>query len=145
MENKNWGLYFTTIFTLIMFSCTENKNTILETPFVVVVKLVSAEQDLYFDEAKKYIDIVQVYKKIGSKNPEEDWKKLIKFQYNIGKDKKISNNFGYYQYDIEETILENKAKVCFKRKKDNKKSSEIIYGLERRQNKWIVISIDYSK
>ena len=34
-----------------MLSCTENKSTILETPFVTVVKLVSAEQSLAFEEA----------------------------------------------------------------------------------------------
>ena len=76
-----------------MLSCTENKSTILETPFVTVVKLVSAEQSLAFEEAIQYIDVIQVYSKLGLENPESDWKRTIKLQYNLGKDKKISNDF----------------------------------------------------
>ena len=53
-----------------MLSCTENKSTILETPFVTVVKLVSAEQSLAFEEAIQYIDVIQVYSKLGLENPE---------------------------------------------------------------------------
>ena len=96
-----------------MLSCTENKSTILETPFVTVVKLVSAEQSLAFEEAIQYIDVIQVYSKLGSENPIEDWKTLIRFNNNLGKDKKFSNNFGYYNYNIEETVNRNKASVCF--------------------------------
>ena len=50
MENRHLKSYII-IFALIMLSCTENKSTILETPFVTVVKLVSAEQSLAFEEA----------------------------------------------------------------------------------------------
>ena len=102
-----------------MLSCTENKSTILETPFVTVVKLVSAEQSLAFEEAK--------------------------LQYNLGKDKKISNDFKYYDYNIEETITENNAVVCFKARNTNSSIKKITYGLEKRQNRWIVIYIDYFK
>ena len=50
MENRHLKSYII-ISALIMLSCTENKSTILETPFVTVVKLVSAEQSLAFEEA----------------------------------------------------------------------------------------------
>ena len=129
----------------MMFSCAKNKATILETPFVTVVKLVSAEQSLDFDEAIQYIDVLQVYSKLGSENPEADWKELIKFQYNLGKDKKISNDFGYYNYDIEETITGSNANVCFKAKDINSSIKKITYGLEKRQSQWVVVSIDYLK
>jgi hypothetical protein len=43
---------------------------------------------LHLDDAKQYIDVVQVYSKLGSRNPIEDWGKLMRFEYNIGKDKK---------------------------------------------------------
>lgn len=129
----------------MMFSCAENKATILETPFVTVVKLVSAEQSLAFDEAKQYIDVIQVYSRLGSENPETDWKELLKFQYNLGKDKKFTNDFKYYDYDIEETVTDNNAVVCFKAKDINSSIKKITYGLEKRQDKWIVIAIDYLK
>ena len=129
----------------MMFSCAKNKTTILETPFVTVVKLVSAEQCLAFDEAMQYIDVIQVYSKLGSENPIEDWEKLIKFEYNLGKDKKFTNDFKYYNYDIEETVTDNNVVVCFKAKDDNASIKMITYGLEKRQKKWIVVSINYVK
>lgn len=129
----------------MMFSCVNNKTTVLKTPFVTVVKLIDEEQSLHYEDALKYIDVEQVYSKLGSENPMEDWKKLIQFHYNIGKDKKITNNFGYGNYDIEETINGKNATVCFKAKDTNSKIKVITYGLEKRQNKWIVISIDYKK
>ena len=127
---------------LSMSSCSVNKTVKLETPFVTVVKLIDAEQALHLEEAMQYIDVEQVYSKLGSENPKEDWEKLIKFQYNLGKDKKFTNNFGYGGYDIEETIRGNNASVCFKAKDNNASIKMITYGLEKRQKKWIVISID---
>lgn len=144
MENRHLK-YCIIISALIMFSCTENKSTILETPFVTVVKLISAEQSLAFEEAIQYIDVIQVYSKLGLENPEADWKEMIKLQYNLGKDKKLSNNFKYYDYNIEETITENNAVVCFKAKNTNSSIKKITYGLEKRQNRWIIIYIDYFK
>ena len=130
---------------LSMSSCSSNKTIKLETPFVSVVKLIDAEQALYLEDAKQYIDVVQVYTKLGSENPEEDWEKSIRFNNNLGKDKKFTNNFGYGNYDIEETVKGNNASVCFKAKDDNASIKMITYGLEKRQKKWIVISINYVK
>ena len=144
MENKTI-LYLFCFLTLSVSSCSINKTIKLETPFVSVVKLIDAEQALDFDNAKQYIDIVQVYTKFGSKRPEEDWKKLITFNNNLGKDKKFSNTFGYINYDIEETINGNTAYVCFKAKNDSASIKMITYELEKRQKKWIVISINYIK
>jgi len=126
-------------------SCSVNKTVKLETPFVTVVKLIDAEQALHLEEAMQYIDVEQVYSKLGSENPIEDWKTLIRFNNNLGKDKKFSNNFGYYNYDIEETVNRNNANVCFKAKDNNASIKMITYGLEKRQKKWVVVSIDYLK
>jgi hypothetical protein len=128
-----------------MSACSVNRPTKLETPFVTVVKLVSAENTLHFEEAMQYIDVFQVYTKLGSENPEEDWKKLLRFQNNLGKDKKFTNEFGYYNFDIEETVKDNIAQVCFKSKDTNASIKMITYGLEKRQQKWVVVSIDYVK
>ena len=130
---------------LSISSCSVNKTTKLETPFVTVVKLIDAEQALHLEEATQYIDVEQVYSKLGSENPKEDWEKLIRFNYNIGKDKKFTNAFGYRNYDIEETVKGNNASVCFKAKDDNEGVKMITYGLEKRQQKWVVVSIDYLK
>lgn len=128
-----------------MSACSINRTTKLDTPFVTVVKLIDAEQMLNLDDAMQYIDVEKVYSKLGSENPKEDWEKLIRFQYNIGKDKKFSNNFGYGKYNIEETIRGNNASVFFKSKDDNANIKMITYELEKRQEKWIVVSIDYLK
>ena len=61
------------------------------------------------------------------------------------KDKKFSNDFKYYDYNIEETITENNAVVCFKAKNTNSSIKKRTYGLEKRQNRWVVIYIDYLK
>lgn len=144
MENKTI-LYLFCFLMSSMSSCSVNKTVKLETPFVSVVKLIDAEQALDLENAKQYIDIVQVYTKFGSKNPEEDWKKLIRFENNLGKDKKFTNNFGYTNYDIEETVNGNNASVRFKAKSDSASIKTITYGLEKRQKKWIVVSINYVK
>jgi hypothetical protein len=128
----------------LLNSCYVNKTVKLETPFVTVVKLKSAEQALNLEDALQYIDVVQVYTKLGSENPKEDWEKLIRFNYNLGKDKKFTNTFGYYNYDIEETVNGNNASVCFKAKDDSTSIKMITYGLEKRQ-KWVVVSINYVK
>lgn len=130
---------------LSMSSCSVNKTVKLETPFVSVVKLIDAEQALDLENAKQYIDVVQVYTKFGSINPQEDWEKLIRFNYNFGKDKKYTNNFGYRNYDIEETVNGNNANVSFKAKNDSASIKTITYGLEKRQKKWIVVFINYVK
>ena len=128
-----------------MSSCSVSKTIKLETPFVTVVKLIDAEQSMHLDNAMQYIDVEQVYSKLGSKNPKEDWIKMIKFHYDLGKGKKNSNAFGYGNYDIEETIKGNNAQVYFKAKDKKANIKMITYGLEKRQKGWIVISINYTK
>ncbi|MBQ1699852.1 MAG: hypothetical protein II029_05215, partial [Bacteroidales bacterium] len=89
------------------------------------------------------IDVARVYTNFGSENPQEDWEKMIRFNYNLGRDKKFTNNFGYRNYDIVETVNGNNASICFKAKRDNVSIKTITYGLEKRQKKWIVVSINY--
>ena len=143
MENKN--IYILCYFMLLVSSCTVLKTVQEETPFVTVVKLIDAEQALDLENAKQYIDVDQVYRKLGSENPQDDWEKQIRFFYDIGKDKKFTNDFGYRNYEIREIISGNTASVCFKAKKDNASIKTITYGLEKRQKKWIVVSIYYCK
>ena len=101
-------------------------------PFVSVVKLIDAEQALDLENLKQYIDVRQLYTKFGSENSQEDWERLIRFNYNLGKDKKYTNNFGYRNYDIEETVNGNNTSVCFKAKSDSASIKTITYGLQKR-------------
>ncbi len=144
MGNKT-VLYLFCFLVLSMSSCSVNETVKLESPFVAVVKLNDAEQSLDLESAKQYVDVDQVYTKLGSKNPQEDWEQLIRFNHKLGKDKKFTNAFGYRNYDIEETVNGNNASVCFKEKSESATIKAITYGLEKRENKWIVISIHYEK
>ena len=47
---------------LVVYSC-DNKSK--ETPFMTVIKLQSAERNIDFEEAKKYIDVDKVYGDLG--------------------------------------------------------------------------------
>ncbi|MBP5317987.1 MAG: hypothetical protein J6Y77_01095 [Paludibacteraceae bacterium] len=126
-------------------SCKTSKNSTLETPFVTVVKLIDAEKSLKFEKAQEYIDVIQVYSKLGSEQPMEDWKKMLTFNYNLGKDKKFNNNFGYYDYDIIEKISGHTAEVLFKSKDPDANLQEIQYTLQLIDKQWIVIGINYLK
>jgi len=140
MENRFLALCYIVILALTLFSCVSNRVTNMETPFVTVVKLMSAESSLAFDKAEEYMDVEQVYSKLGSENPEADWKEGYKILHNLSLcDEKVTNVFKYYNYDIEENITGNNAIVFLKDKRDN---SSIKYILEKRQNKWIVIAIE---
>lgn len=128
----------------MLMSCTKQ---IYETPFMVVVKLNAAQEILDFDKAKQYIDIKAVFSKYPeSVNPEKEWKELLRFQYTLGEDKKFTNSFNYSAYDISESVLGKTAKIEFiPSEMPNNRDSRIIYQLELRNNKWIVIGINYSK
>lgn len=140
---KSSLLYITLV--LLICSCSLYKTYDIETPFVSVVKLIDAEQAYDLEKAKQYIDVVKVYTKLGSINPEEDWEKQMRFNYNLGKDKKFTNVFGFRNYNIAEMVNGNAANVCFKSKEDGASIKQITYGLEKRNKKWIVVSIDYIK
>ena len=137
------------VFTTSLYSCKTVSSHIYkevsypkETPFMTVVKLKSAEQFLAYDEAMQYIDVKKVYAK--SEDPISDWKKMLIFYYNIGKDPKFTNSFKYYKYEIIENIQNNQAFVTFI---DENKSSikETKYTLENRNNTWVVVGIKYKK
>ncbi len=132
-------------FLLFVSSCCVDETAQNRSPLISVIKLLDAEQTVDIETAKKYIDVDQVYTKLGSKTPQEDWEKFIRFQYNLGQDNKFTNVFPYRNYNIEETINGNNASVCFKDESESAAIKAITYGLEIRENKWIVVSITYEK
>lgn len=128
-----------------VFSCNKTQEH-KESPFIIVVKLLSAEQKLDYNEAQKYIDVDKVYSKyLGSKDPEKEWKELLQFNYNLGKDPKFSNSIDFYKYDITENITKEDATVVLTEKDIEAPIKKIIYKLDFLQNQWIVTSIDYIK
>jgi hypothetical protein len=117
-----------------------------DTPLITVVKLQSAESMANFEVAKNYIDINRVYSKYTESNTsEEEWRSIVEFFYNIGKDKKFTNCFKYYDFQISEEIDKNKAIVSFISNNPNSSIKKIIYDLELQEKKWLVVGIDYIK
>jgi hypothetical protein len=141
---KNIILIILIILTMLI-SCNkkaENSNRPLET----IIKLNSAEEIKNYDEAVKYIDVDKVYSRclVDGIKPYDCWVQYVDFSYNFSKeDKKFTNRFGYYKYDIKESINGNKSTVEFISMSQKKK--EIIYSLELINTKWIVVKIDYLK
>ena len=138
---KNLIIVFLLFLTV---SCRSQNDVMKNTPIVTVIKLQSSEALLNFDEAKRYIDIEKVYgKNPESKNPQEEWKEMIAFFYNLGNDKKFTNQFKYFNYDITEIIESSKSKVKFKNINKDSRIKEIIYTLDKLHNSWIVVDIEY--
>lgn len=131
---------------LIFFGISCNTNKTMQaknSPLATVVKLQSAEFLMDYDEAKNYIDINSVYggKSLSdSLSPEQAWIEMVSFMAN-STDKKFTRQFKYFDYDVIETINENKAEVFFKPK--NSANKGITYKLELRKNNWVVYEIDY--
>lgn len=125
-------------------SCNGQDNNMKDTPIVTVIKLQSSEALLNFDEAKQYIDIEKVFgKNPESKNPQEEWKEMVTFFYNLGSDKKFTNQFKYFNYNITETIDVSNAKVKFVAINQDSHIKEIIYSLNKQKDRWKVTDIQY--
>lgn len=136
--------YIGVIILVFLMAC--NSDYKENSPLAIVIKLKAAETLADFEEAKKYIDIEKVFSNHpDSVNPEVAWKEYVMFFYNLGKDKKFTNVFKYYKYDIRETIANNKATVSFKSLSSGDSIKEILYRLELYKDDWKVIGIDYIK
>jgi len=132
------------LLVLLSISCEEQNISMKETPIITVVKLQSSEALLNFDEAKKYIDIEEVFgKNPESKNPQEEWREMVTFFYNLGNNKKYTNQFKYFNFNITETINSSKSKVKFKSINQESRIKEIIYSLDKLDDRWIVVDIQY--
>mgnify|MGYP003390023113 CR=1 FL=1 len=130
------------LFALVAISFREQNET--EPPLATVIKLESAEAVADFSYARSYIDVEKVYAN-DEMAPEEAWKKMVMFHYNLSKDKRFSNTFPYYKYDITEKIKDKKSEVIFKSKDITGPIKAIIYKLDLVNDKWIVVKIDYIK
>lgn len=115
-----------------------------QSPIVTVIKLQSAEALMNFEEAKKYIDLNRVFEENPeSHDVEKEWKEMVTFFYNVGNDKKFTNQFKYFNYNITETIDDSKAKVKFTPINQNNQIKEIIYSLDKLDDSWKVVDIQH--
>ena len=140
--------FLKTIFILaFLISACNTKMNQKESPLATVIKLQSAETFANLDEAKKYIDVEMVYLKDrpDSITAEKAWETYVMFGYNMAKDKKFTNIFKYHNYNIKEEVAGDNATVLFESKDSESNISRIVYGLENRNNQWIVISIEFVK
>jgi len=139
------------ILLLVILACgkaTVDNSLIMESPLSSVVKLISAESLGNIDEAKKYINIERVYSKHinDTLNAESLWREQVKFKSTENNSSKFTNQFKYYNYEISETISSPmKAKVSFIPFNKDSSTKEINYSLEKENDVWKVIDIEYIK
>jgi len=133
------------IAVITSIGCNRQKQEVKEKPLIAVIKLQSAEANLNFEEAKKYIDVKSVFgKHPESKNPEKEWKDMVSFFYNLGNNKKFTSQFKYYNYDITESVDNSKARISFIAIDKGSRIKEINYTLYRINDKWKIVDIQYS-
>jgi hypothetical protein len=126
---------FVFLIVTLMFACQRE-----------VMKLQSAEAEMKFEEAKKYIDVASVFRNYpNSQDPEREWRESVTFFYNIGNTKKFTNRFRYYNYDILESVNSNNAEVRFVATNKTAHLKEIVYSLRREDESWRVVEIEYKK
>lgn len=95
-----------------------------------LIKLNATDDMLDFEEARKYQDVEKIYGKYVDKdNPTADdaWKNEITFFHDLAKDKKFTNQFKYFDYDLSERINGSKAEVVFKSKDPRENIQSITY------------------
>jgi hypothetical protein len=135
---------------IVVISCNKKKVPIItqkESPLAIVVKLISAESMGYIEVAKAYIDVKSVYS--NHVNDSIDCDKLfaehVEFMSMTTDSKKMTNHFKYFNYVISESWNENSAIIKFESKDSVASLERIIYSLEDRNNKWMVVSIEYER
>jgi hypothetical protein len=135
---------------LLSISCQKKlEKEIDSSPFSSVVKYISAESFADTIEAKKYINIAKTFTKyVDKENPTayKVWENQILFNNNLSEDKKYTNHFKFYNYNIKEAINGKNAKVTFTSKNSRAKIKAIEYSLELiNGTKWSIINIEYKK
>lgn len=124
----------------------ENNNNNNNEPLIAVIKLNSAEEIKNFKEALNYLDVDKVYSKYSKPvgmTPEEYWKELVNTSYQFSRDKKFTNVFKYYDYNIiTKKRDEDECLISFVPYENDSKS--IIYTLNLKDGKWKIVNIDYT-
>jgi len=128
---------------VILVSCKTSTTSTKESPLAVVIKLVSAEELSDFEAAKKYLDVEKAYHAMDTVSAENMWKAKVNFANAIGNDKKFTNIFKYYEYNIREKVINDKAEVMFEAIDPEATVHKIVYHLSSVNKEWIVFKIEY--
>jgi hypothetical protein len=126
-----------------MNSCIKVEKN-LNSPLVSVIKYQSATIFVDIDEANKYADLIRIYSELNlnKKEIQELWKKTyISFKKLADKDKKFTNIYKYYDYNITEITNTKVATVIFEDKFNKEK---IFYYLKLSNDLWKIVNIEYS-
>lgn len=130
---------------LSLSSCsTQRKFEVLST----VIKLQSAESMNNLEEAQKYIDVDKTYNKISMKEGKpafQLWKEYLNFSYSLAQDKKFTNNFAYFEYDIKIKNNKGKYNVYFNSSDTSASFKSIQFSLDKLDNQYKVVNINFVK
>lgn len=113
-----------------------------------VIKLQSAETLNNLIEAEKYIDLERTFgelAKVEKKSSYQLWEDFVNFQYELGKDKKFTNVFTYYDFNIEVEKTKKTYKVIFTYQFADNGLKSIIYKLEKIEGNLKVVDIIFIK
>ena len=134
------------ILIVIQFSCNNKSIFKANSPLVSIVSLNSAEALEDFNEAKKYQDVDLLYgqyAKESSITAEKYWMNFVKENNKLASDRKFTNQFKYYNYNIKEMINGSKSQVTFRNKNKSDRIQTIVYHLSLRNSIWKVIKVEY--
>jgi hypothetical protein len=124
------------ILVLGMSSCSfESKSNL---PLITVIKLHSLEEEkeLNYEGFEKLIDFESVYGNCENDtlSAKECWCEIVKFQYSLARDKKITNNNRYYDYKIESFTRDDLGYVTFLKEGKGER-----FILEYRKGNWVIV------
>lgn len=139
--------YIILIFLSALSACGKKVNVVSDSPLVVVIKLQSAESLEDFSTASKYIDTKVAYSAFANDtlSAEDAWRDIVRFNHALAQDKRFTNDFKYYQFDISEEIRMPKAQVSFRSNDVKAKLMKLTYDLEFRDSVWIVVNVAFQR
>jgi hypothetical protein len=113
----------------------------------VVIKLQSSETLNNLTEGEKYIDLERTYGDLAKrekKTPYQLWQEYVKFNYGLATDKKFTNVFKYYDFNIKVEEVQDGFKVIFEYRDLQNGIKEIVYKLEKLEDNLKVVNISYT-
>jgi hypothetical protein len=130
---------------ILLMSC-NNKISRVNSPLASIIKIQSSEALGDFNEAKRYQNINKLYGEYGKEfsiSPEKYWIDYVVANNKLARDKKITNQVKYFNYDIEEDINGDKSKVTFNNKNKSDRVQAIIYDLKWVDSIWMLQKVEY--
>jgi hypothetical protein len=111
---------------------------------VIVVKFQAAESLGDIKEALKFINSDKFFS--GNEtvyHSQKEWEDWVLFTNAVGENKKFTNVFKYYDYDITEQTSGAKSFLCFNSLEQKAKVKTIKYKLELCDQNWKIVGLSY--